>query len=274
MSERIGIAATDGVELAGERWPGERKQIVLLHAGVADRRSWAGVADELSRDGFDVLAYDRRGFGETPATGAPDHLADLRRVLEETARAPVLLVGNSQGGRIALDLASTEPDRVAGLVLIAPAVSGRPDPEAEELDEDTLRIDTAIEAAIAAGDTDSANRLEAHLWLDGPAGPEGRVGGAPRELALAMNAIALAAEWPEKARPPELDTWSRLEEIHVPATVVWGELDLPFLIAGCRIVAERLPNTRRAIELSGVAHLPGLEDPGRVAAVIRDAAGD
>ena len=139
MSERIGIAATDGVELAGERWPGERKQIVLLHAGVADRRSWARVADELGRDGFDVLAYDRRGFGETPATGASDHVADLRRVLAETARAPVLLVGNSQGGRIALDLASTEPDRIAGLVLIAPAISGRPDPEPEELDEDTLR---------------------------------------------------------------------------------------------------------------------------------------
>ena len=60
----------------------------------------------------------------------------------------------------------------------------------------------------------------------------------------------------------------------MPATVVWGELDLPFLIAGCRILAERLPNAGQAVKLSGVAHLPGLEDPGRVAAVIRDAAGD
>jgi len=273
VSERVAIVASDGVELAGERWPGEGAQIVLLHAGVADRRSWAGVADELGRDGFDVLAYDRRGFGETPASGVPDDLADLRRVLAETAPAPVLLVGNSQGGRIALDLASTEPDRIAGLVLIAPAISGQPDPEAEELDEDTLRIDGAIEAAIDAGDIETANRLEAHLWLDGPAGPEGRVEGAPRELALAMNAIALAAEWPEDARLPEPDTWSRLEEIHVPATVVWGELDLPFLIAGCRLLAERLPNAGQPIVLPGVAHLPGLEAPGRVAAVIRDAAG-
>ena len=38
-----------------------------------------------------------------------------------------------------------------------------------------------MEAADTAGDLDEVNRLEAWLWLDGPAGPEGRVSGPVRE---------------------------------------------------------------------------------------------
>ncbi len=271
--EPITCTAADGVALAGERWAGGGPAVVLLHAGVADRRAWTEVAADLGGAGADVVAYDRRGFGATPAVGAADHLADLGAVLEQTCGSPAWLVGNSQGGRIALDMALTEPDRVAGLVLIAPAVSGEPEPDDDELDPDTRRLDAAIGAAEDAGDLAAVNRLEAHLWLDGPAAPEGRVGGSLRKLALEMNAIALAADWPDDAEPAELDTWDRLAEIATPATVAWGELDLPFFANRCRILAERLPSLRRAVELPGTAHLPGLEHPDRVAALIAEAIG-
>jgi pimeloyl-ACP methyl ester carboxylesterase len=265
------FTASDGVELAADRLPGAGPRVVLLHAGVADRRAWSGVGAALADRGFEVIAYDRRGFGETPASGAPDHVADLREVLRQAGDGPAWLVGNSQGGRIALDLALTEPARVAGLVLIAPAVSGAPDPDDDELDPDTLRIDAAIEAADERDDADAVNRLEAWLWLDGPVAAEGRVSGPARELFLEMNAIALAADWPEDAGPDEPATWEHLGEIAAPATVVWGELDLPFFGNQCRELAERLGDVRAAIELPGVAHLPGLEDPGGVAELIAEA---
>ena len=273
ISGTVFITASDGVRLAADHLAGEGPGIVLLHAGVADRRSWSAVAAKLNRDGADVVAYDRRGFGGTPAAGTPDHIGDLKSVLQQAVGGPAWLVGNSQGGRIALDLALTEPDLVAGLVLIAPAVSGAPDPDDEALDADTRRIDGAIGAAIDDGDLDAVNRLEAELWLDGPAGPAGRVAGAARELALGMNAIALATEWPEDAgpEPPALDTWERLSEIRVPATIAWGELDLPFFIEQCRELADRLPNAQQPVVLPGVAHLPGLEAPDRVAALVRAA---
>jgi len=273
VGEAITFTAADGTGLAGERWPGKEPTFVLLHAGVSDRRAWSAVAAELSRSGADVVAYDRRGFGQTPAIGTPDHLGDLRSVLARATESPAWLVGNSQGGRIALDLALTDPGRVAGLVLIAPAVSGAPEPDDGVLDADTRRIDGDIEAAAAIGDIEAVNRLETHLWLDGPAGPEGRVRGPARDLALDMNAIALAARWPEGTEPTELDTWQRLDEVRAPATVVWGQLDLPFFVEQCRGLAERLPNLNGAIELPGTAHLPGLESPEQVAAVIREAAG-
>ena len=271
MPEPSLFTTEDGSKLAGEHLRGDGPTIVLLHAGVADRRSWAEVAAALNRDGADVLTYDRRGFGDTPGTTATfDHVDDLRSVLEQSTDAPAWLVGNSQGGRIALDLALSDPERVAGLVLMAPAVSGEPDTGDDDLDADTRRIDAAVGAADERGDLAEVARLEAHLWLDGPAGPEGRVSGRARDLALAMNAIALAADSPDE-QPPERDTWDRLAEVDAPATSVWGELDIPVIIDLCRTLAGRLPNVRAAIEIPGVAHLPSLEVPNAVAALIADA---
>jgi pimeloyl-ACP methyl ester carboxylesterase len=249
------------VTLVGERWEGDGSPVVLLHAGVADRRVWYDVAPRL--DG-PVVAYDRRGFGETPPSSEPfTHVDDLLAVLDATLDGPVWLVGNSQGGRIALDTALSAPERVAGLVVISPAVSGAPDEG--ELDPDTARLDAALEAATGP---DEVLRLETWRWLDGPAGPEGRVGGEARELALDMNRRILRNEASEDAGAADVDAWSRLEEIRAPVTVAWGELDVPIIVDECRVLAERIPGAR-SHELPGVAHLPSLERPDELAALIQ-----
>jgi pimeloyl-ACP methyl ester carboxylesterase len=262
--------------LAGERWTGGASSppIVLLHAGVADRRAWKDVAEALAALGGDVVAYDRRGFGET-AGRSPDfrHLDDLLVVLDETADGPAWLVGSSQGGLLALDLALSHPERVAGLVLLAPAVSGAPEPDPGDLDATTRRLSDAIDEAYEAGRLADLNRLEVELWLDGPAGPEGRVGGPARALALDMNAIVLRSDLPDDAGGSGLDAWSRLEEIRVPATLAWGDLDLPIIIDRCRELAERLPAVRETRVLAGAAHLPYLEQPQAVAQLISEAVG-
>ena len=46
-------------DLAADRWSGSGPTVVLLHAGVADRRGWYGVADRLGDVG-QVVAFDRR----------------------------------------------------------------------------------------------------------------------------------------------------------------------------------------------------------------------
>ena len=157
---------------------------------------------------------------------------------------PTWLVGNSMGGALALDAALVAPEQVAGLVLIAPAVSGAPEGSLESLDPDTARIIQAIMAADEAGDLDAVNRHEAHLWLDGPSSPEGRVGGDARELALDMNAIALRSGAPEDAGGSGVDAWSRLEEIRAPATIAWGELDEPDAAVVGRELERRLGDAR------------------------------
>jgi pimeloyl-ACP methyl ester carboxylesterase len=272
MERRFSIAA-GGADLAAERWIADGARVVLLHAGVCDRRSWQGVAGALAADGLDVVAYDRRGFGETPgAAGEFRHLDDLLAVLDAVGGGePVWLVGSSRGGEIALDAALTAPERVAGLVLIAPAVSGAPDPA--ELDPATERFSDAIDAAEERDDLDALNRLEAALWLDGPAGPEGRAGEAARELVLDMNGIALHSGVPEDAGESGVDAWSRLGEIHAPVTLAWGDRDLPFIADRCAQLAERLPAVAGTHVFAGTAHLPYLERPDEVAAVVRAAVG-
>jgi pimeloyl-ACP methyl ester carboxylesterase len=257
-----------GGRLAAERWAGPEPTVMLLHAAVADRRSWADTAQLLAGT-FDLVAYDRRGFGESPPGSSPfRQIDDLAAVLDEVSAGPCWLVGSSQGGKVALDFSLTFPDRVAGMVLLAPAVSGAPDPD--EVDPDTQRLSDLMDAADAAGDLAEVNRLETWLWLDGPSGPEGRVSGAARDLALAMNAIVLAHEAEDRALASDVNAWHRLDEIRVPVTVAWGDLDEPALIDSSRHLAGHLPDARAQV-LPGTAHLPYLERPDLVADLIRNA---
>ncbi|MBO0807136.1 MAG: alpha/beta hydrolase [Actinobacteria bacterium] len=266
MSESF-VVSRDGCQLAGERWPGGSPLVVLLHEGVADRRGWREMASQLA-PALTVIAYDRRGFGETPpATGPFSHAEDLLAVLDEVAAGPVWLAGASAGGGLALDTTLLAPARVSGLVLSGTAVSGAPEPE---LDAATQRFDKLIDQAIAAGDGAERNRLETWLWLDGPAQPEGRVTGAARSLALDMNEIVVRNGVPESAGASGVDAWHRLPEVQVPVTVACGDLDVPFVLARCRELADRLPDGRFQL-LPGMAHQPYLEQPEFVANLVRDA---
>jgi pimeloyl-ACP methyl ester carboxylesterase len=109
---------------------GDGAPVVLLHAGVADRRMWGAQVAALAAAGFRAIAYDRRGFGETlHADDAYSQVGDLVAVLDACAPcAPPILVGCSQGGRIAIDAALAHPERVSRLLLVAPAISGAPEP--------------------------------------------------------------------------------------------------------------------------------------------------
>jgi len=253
-----------------DHWPGAGPVVVLLHAGVADRRSWRAVGERLAAEGRAVVAYDRRGFGEAADAPTDDgftHLADLEDVLDTVADGPAWLVGCSMGGEVVLDAALAMPERLAGAVLLAPSVSGAAEPDPDALDAATRAIIVQLEAAESL---DAANRLETWLWLDGPDGPEGRVGGEVRDLALAMNAIALASPAEEDAGASGLDAWPRLEEVTLPVHVGWGALDVPFMVEQSRAVAARVPGAH-GVELPGTAHLPMLDAPDATAGIIRAA---
>lgn len=266
MGRAITAFDVNGARLHADSWAGTGVPVVLLHAGVADRRSWYGVAERLTA-ACTVVAYDRRGFGASPPSQTPfRHVDDLVGVLDEVGDEPAWLVGSSMGGQVALDTAIARPDRVAGLVLFAPAVSGAPD--TDRLDADTQRLSDLLQAA--SSNLEEINRLEAWLWLDGPASPEGRVAGDARELALAMNAVILAHGVPEGEGDGDGDAWRDLEQVQLPVTVAWGDLDVPLLIEQCEQLVARLPHARRHV-LPGTAHLPFLECPALVTEVITQA---
>lgn len=253
----------DHVPIVAEQWADIGPPIVLLHAGVCDRRSWYPTAEPLSECGR-VIVYDRRGFGDSPvSTESFRHVDDLLALLDHLGE-PAQLVGSSMGGEIALDAALLRPDVVRGLVLLAPAVSGTRQPEVSELDPHTQRL---IELIQGAQDLADLNRLLTWMWLDGPASAEGRVPGAARDLMFAMNDIILRNNVPDTAGEGNLDAWNQLEDMTIPVTVAWGDLDVPFTVDQCQQLVQRIPHAQAHV-LPGRAHLPYLEDPAGVAELI------
>jgi pimeloyl-ACP methyl ester carboxylesterase len=99
--------------------------VVAVHGLGGSHLNWAAVGPRLSGHGR-VLAVDLVGHGLTPRGARPADVEGHRRLLSGFLRTlgarPAILVGNSMGGLVAALQAAEEPDSVAGLVLIDPAL--------------------------------------------------------------------------------------------------------------------------------------------------------
>lgn len=122
--------------------------IILLHGFSSSTFSWRSVMQPLSRYG-DVVAYDRPGAGLTERAlpgharmeggaawtgvnpyGGAAQAAQVVELMDKLGFERAILVGNSAGGTVAMNVALTYRDRVAGLVLVDAAIytgGGAPD---------------------------------------------------------------------------------------------------------------------------------------------------
>lgn len=246
----------DGASLRGEA-DGFGIPVVFLHAGVADRRMWAGQMRTLAEEGYHVVSYDRRGFGETETADVPfNHLVDLEAVLDQLSIHAAVFVGCSMGGGLAIDFALEHPERTIGLVLVGTAVTGA---EGYEIDDEVMALEEAADYALERGNTGTVNRIQAHQWLDGPYSEAGRVTGPVRELFLAMNEIHLSHPRLTQEERPE-SAFDSVGSIQAPTLLVVGELDCSDIIAIHEDLSEELENAF-AVVLEDTAHLPSLERP-------------
>ena len=92
---------------------------------VLGLHGWARRARDFDRvfAGLDAAALDLPGFGASPpppdAWGSPDYATAVAEVIEELAQPtmPLVVVGHSFGGRVAVHLAAARPDLVRAVVL-------------------------------------------------------------------------------------------------------------------------------------------------------------
>src|SRR4051812_38009990 len=133
--------------------------VVLLHAGVADRRMWAAQVPVLA-ERYRVLAPDLPGYGAAPlAPGAFSNVAEVVGFLDDQGVEAAAIVGASFGGRVALEVATAHADRVTQLVLLCPALRGVPETAASEA------FEAEEERLLEAGDVDGAVALNVDTWL-------------------------------------------------------------------------------------------------------------
>ncbi len=244
---------------------GSGRPIVLLHAGIADQRSWDAMAPLLNSAGYRTIRYDGRGAGRTTTDDVEfSRISDLLAVLDASGVKRAVLVGNSMGGSLAFDAAIQAPDRVVAIVGVAAGLGGfdggnTPEELAMFKEMDRLENEDPVDPAAVA-------EIDARVWTDGPKQPPTRVSAAIRDLVLEMD------RWdPSKPRgkPIRLDppASERLAELCCPILAVAGALDVSEVAVTARHLEEHAPDARAQI-WPDVAHMIGMEQPQRLAGAI------
>lgn len=252
-----GTVRTGGAEIAYDTC-GVGDPLVLLHAGIADRRMWDEQLEAFAA-AYRVVRIDLRGSGDTTADRSSfTHHGDVDAVLDALGIGGAHLVGASMGGAVALDVALHHPQRVAALVLIGPALDGYrfDDPELHAGWERTDEL-------VAHGELESAADLELSLWLSGPHRLVEELDDDLRARLREMLVRSYTLETGDEQDPTGGPTLGRLAGIIAPTLVLVGALDRPDIHRIADLLTERLPAARR-IRLAGVAHLPSVETPERV----------
>lgn len=119
----VGAENSAPVELYYED-QGSGQPVVLIHGYPLNGHSWEKQTRELLAQGYRVITYDRRGFGQSSKTGSgydyDTFAADLNTVLETLDLRDVVLVGFSMGtGELARYVARYGHERVAKLAFLA-----------------------------------------------------------------------------------------------------------------------------------------------------------
>jgi alpha-beta hydrolase superfamily lysophospholipase len=124
----------DGLELFEQSWhpSGPARAVLVVHHGLKDHSDRYGAfAERLTKDAFAVYAFDMRGHGRSAGERATidsfDDLLDdldrfMARVRQREPNAPIFLLGHSVGGAVVTLYAIERKPRLAGLVVLAPAI--------------------------------------------------------------------------------------------------------------------------------------------------------
>ena len=263
---------------------GSGRAIVLVHGLGGSHLNWLAVAPRLSAHGR-VLAIDLAGHGRTPSlertarVGANRRL--LGRFLDAMTREPAILIGNSMGGYITISEAAAEPDKVAGMVLVDPAI---PTARGAAFDARVFAFFAGVLLPLVGG---ALMRRRAHR------GPERNVRDNlalccvdPSRIDVEVVAahIALAREragyGPVVGRDfldavrslsarliRRREFYSMVATIRAPALIVQGERDRLVRVEAVRALAAARPDWRLEV-LGDIGHVPQLEAPARFLAAV------
>ena len=239
--------------------------LLLLHAGIVDARAWDALVPLLTSTGHRVVRYDRRGFGRSQTRDvAYSNRADVLAVLDALEVERAVIVGNSQGGQIAIDTAIEFPERVAGVVTIGANIGGyEPDitPEETALFEEMDRLQDAR-------DVSGIVALDLALWVDGQGQGPDRVSAHVRDAMAGMDRDIWEPVRTE-GRPIPLDPRAagRLSEPAAPVLAIAGTLDVSDVWMTAQYLAANAPDAR-AVLLPNVAHMIAMETPEEIARLV------
>jgi pimeloyl-ACP methyl ester carboxylesterase len=262
-----------------------RPVLVLVHGLGGSHLNWDLLAPRLTADAR-VLALDLPGFGLSLPSAHPSTVRGnvdvLARFVRDHGDPPVVLVGNSMGGLIAVLLAAGAPDLVQGLVLLDPAL---PTP-LRHLRSPVNAAKLAAYAVPGVGERlrrDLRRRIGARATLDATL-RLCSVDPAALPADLVRRAVALVERQSDVAGMDRAFlsasrslAWTlahrrayqaAMASITAPVLLVHGDQDRLVPVEAARAVA-REHHRWRYVELEGVGHLPQLQVPEQLAGHLR-----
>jgi pimeloyl-ACP methyl ester carboxylesterase len=256
--------------------------IVLVHGLGGSHLNWCLLAERLTPHGR-VLAVDLAGFGLTNPEGRQTTVAAntelLHRFLSEVAGTPVVLIGNSMGGMIAITQAARHPDTVSELVLVdpalPPAMGSRLDPLVTAMFA-SYAVPGLGEWFLRRSRSRATARAQVQRIYEVCCHDPGRI---PPELTEASVGLferragvpGLDAAFLSAARSVLLTAGRRgpyfalMGAVRAPVLLLHGESDRLVSVRTARAAAARNPSWR-LVTLPNVGHVPQLEVPDLVAA--------
>lgn len=237
---------------------GEGPPAIVLHGWGARIETVASIVEALAPVAT-VYALDLPGFGESDPPPRPWGVEDYARLLSRFLDAlaiepPAALVGHSNGGRVAIALAATEPQKVSRLLLIDSA-GIRP------------RRGPSYYRKVAMAKVGK----HAARWLGAP-------GLRLRELLVGRAASADYAATAPQMRPTfvrlvNADLRGLLPKIAAPTLLIWGANDTATPVSDGQLMERLIPDAGLVV-FEGAGHYSYLEQPRRFATIARHFLGE
>jgi pimeloyl-ACP methyl ester carboxylesterase len=256
---------------------GSGRPLLMVHGLGGNALNWMAVGPAIART-HRAMAIDLAGFGQTPLHGRSATVtANAQLVfdfIEKVIGEPVLLMGNSMGGHIAILEAASHPDWIHSMVLVDPAIPGthvsRPEPLmlatmaalsvpglAQTLLDRRIRalgpeglVKEALALVCADPSRVSADVVAAHEQLTREREHLGRQNG--RAFVQASRSIGIGMADPR--------FWARVAAVTAPTLVIHGSQDRLIPLAAVHELISRRPDWSLHV-LDGVGHVPMMETP-------------
>jgi pimeloyl-ACP methyl ester carboxylesterase len=267
----LGGVRSRALELDGD--PALGPPLVLLHGWADSADTWRILMGVLGRAGRSAIALDMPGFGqasqldeERPVLAQLDRFAAAAvRHLAERTGADVVVVGNSLGGCEAMRVAERPELPLAGIVPVAPAGLDMAQWMSIIEGEGALRM--LLRAPVPVPEIvvrEVVGRVYRTLAFAQPV-DRAVISSFTRHLPTRRDGARVLATG--RRLRSELKAPFRLERIHCPMLLVWGELDRMVFPTGADRVLETVPGSR-LVRIPGCGHCPQIEAPELLAGLL------